>query len=381
MRLTESIVRAATREKYGKSEIPDDTVPGLILRLRDSGSKKFIVRSSIDGDRKSVTLGSPDKGMTLADARKRAMEELANGLQPRVKPQAPPTLTDMMEQWEKSEAPRHGEQYRRDTRRYWKKFIQPAFGENDLRQIDRPDVREWFLNLDASETTANRAHSAIQKLFTLAVEKRHINYNPAANMKKHVEDARTRVFTIDEVTDVLDAIHAHEADRPIAANALRCALMISARIGEVQKLKHAQFDFEQGVWHLPASMRKTKNEVVAPLSPHFAEFIKSRPRWSETFVFPSPKDPEKPVRYEVIRDLWHLVRPDTDAHIHDFRRTIATNALSAGMNIIGIQKMLGHKNFATTAKSYLHPETGERDIMQKYHDTISAGIFGPGDEA
>ncbi len=381
MKLTETIVRAATLEKHKIPELPDSTVKGLILRLRKSGSKTYIVRASINGKRTSKTLGSPDKGMTLARARELAIKALAAGLKKEEKPTAAPTLTDMMAQWEKSEAARHGEQYRRDTRRYWKKFIEPAFGTTDLRSIDRPDVREWFVNLEASKTTANRAHSTIQKLFTLAVEKRHINYNPAANIKKNVEDPRTRVFTMSEVSVVLDALHAHESSSPIAANAIRCALMISARIGEIQQLRRDQFDFDQGVWHLPASMRKTKNEVVMPLTGHFKEFIRTRPRWSDTYVFPAPKDPKKPIRYEVIRDLWHKVRPDENARIHDFRRTIATNALSAGMNIIDIQRMLGHKNFSTTAKSYVQSNSDEESIMSEYHSAISAGIFGPGDEA
>jgi hypothetical protein len=41
----------------------------------------------------------------------------------------------------------------------------------------------------------------------------------------------------------------------------------------------------------------------------------------------------------------------------------------------------GHKNFATTAKSYLHPENKEAEIMTAYHETILKGLFGKGDEA
>lgn len=381
IRLTETVVRAATIEKYGRYELPDDRVPGLILRLRDSGSKAYIVRASIDGARRSKTLGSPDKGMTLADARKRAQRELAGGLTAPQTPKAAPTLAEMMELWEETEAPRHGRQYRLDTRRYWRKYIEPTFASRDLREIDPTDVRAWFNKLEASDTTANRAHAALQKLFTLAIEKRHIAFNPAANLKRHVEDPRRRVFTSNEISGVLDALHAYESDHPIAANAIRCALMVSARIGEIRNMRHDQFDFARGIWQVPASMRKTRNESVAPISAHFAKFIQSRPQWSDTYVFPSPKDPEKPASYELIRDLWHKVRPDTDAKIHDFRRTIATHALQAGMNLVGIQGMLGHKSITTTARSYLHPDAQQADVMTAYHERLLEGVFGPGDEA
>jgi integrase len=384
MKLTETIVRAATLEKYGRDELPDDKVPGLILRLRKSGTKTYIVRASINGERKSKTLGSPDKGMTLTDARERAQKELVNGLAREEKPEAAPTLTDMMETWEKSDQPNHKKQYVSDFRRHWRKHIAPTFGDVDIRTIDKTDVREWFYSLEAdgvSKVSANRIHSTIQKLFTLAIETKHINFNPAAGLKKHVEDPRERVFTIEEINLVLDALHAEESASPIGSNILRCGLMISARISEILNMKHAHFDFNRMVWQVPPSMRKTKNAITAPLTPHFASFIRSRPQWSDTYVFPSPKNPEAPARYEIARDVWHKVRPDTDAKIHDFRRTIATSALSAGMNVIGIQSMLGHKNFSTTAKSYLHPASQEAEIMTAYHEQFMAGIFGPGDEA
>ena len=384
VKLTESVVRAATLQKYDRDELPDDKVPGLILRLRESGSKTYIVRASVNGVRRSKTLGNPDKGMTLADARQRAREELGNGLRRDEKPEAAPTLTEMMATWERSDQPKHKKQYVSDFRRHWERHIAPTFGDLDIRKIDKTDVREWFHSLEAdgvSKVSANRIHSTIQKLFTLAIETRHINFNPAAGIKKHVEDPRKRVFTMEEIALVLEGLHVEESASPIGSNILRCGLMISARISEILNMRHDHFDFDRMVWQVPPSMRKTKNAITAPLTPHFAAFIQSRPRWSDTYVFPAPKNPDAPARYEVVRDVWHKVRPDTDAKIHDFRRTIATSALQSGMSIIGIQDMLGHKNFSTTAKSYLHPASQEVEIMTAHHERFLEGIFGPGDEA
>ena len=53
-----------------------------------------------------------------------------------------------------------------------------------------------------------------------------------------------------------------------------------------------------------------------------------------------------------------------ECHPHKFRRTAATTAMKRGMNIIDIQRMLGHENLDTT-KIYLDLDDGSLEYQHR----------------
>lgn len=366
VKLNETMVRTMTREDWGREYIPDSVQGGLCLRVRASGHKSYVARFRVPGSKRRVseTIGSPDKGMTLVQARKRTAEIMYGGKE-RVKEQS---LADMYEVWKVDTGlPKDRKdwtQYQKDSVRYYEKSIQPHFKLRPVTDIDQYAVKDWFNKQDKTKaTTANRAKAMLSKLLTIAVTKGLIPVNPCSAVKALPEEVRTRVYHDAEQFSIWDAINAAEGKSPESAlNALRCCMLMPMRDGEILKMRWEQFDFEQGFWYLPKSMRKGNIAQTAPLTGAFSDFMRSLPRTSDEWVFPAPKDNTKPLEYSVLRRAWLKVRPDANSRLHDFRRTIATGAVSyLRGDLMAASQMLGHKDFRTTQKSYVHL-TQERPV-------------------
>ncbi|UWQ57280.1 tyrosine-type recombinase/integrase [Leisingera caerulea] len=366
VKLNETMVRNMTREDWGREYVADSAQVGLFLRVRESGHKTYVVRKRVPGSKRRISekIGSPMEGMTLVQARKRAAEVLYGGAE-RVREQS---LDDMYEVWKvDTNLPKDRAdwtQYQKDCVRYFEKSIRPYFKLKPVTDIDQYDAQAFYNKLDHSKVhTANRTKAMLSKLLTIAVTKGLISVNPCSAVKTLPEEERTRVYHDAEQFSIWDAIDAVEGKSPISAvNALRCVMLMPMRDGEILKMRWDQFDFEQGFWYLPKSMRKGNIGQTAPLTGAFNEFMRSLPRLSDEWVFPAPKDNTKPLEYSVLRRVWLKVRPDKNSKMHDFRRTIATDSVRyLRGDLMAASQMLGHKDFRTTQKSYVHL-TQERPV-------------------
>lgn len=379
IKLTETLVRNMTREDAGREYVPDSMQAGLFLRIRESGHKTYYVRKRVPGSKRRISekIGAPFEGMTLAQARQKAAKVIYGG-EERVKEQS---LDDMFEVWKVDAGlpkdPKDRTQYQKDCVRYFENSIRTHFKLKPVTAIDQYEVKAWFNKQDRSKVhTVNRARSMLSKLLTIAMTKGLIRMNPVSAVKPLPEEARTRVFNQGEQYDVWAAIDSIEGKSPTSAvNALRCVMLMPMRDGEILQMRWDQFDFDQGFWYLPKSMRKGNVGQTAPLTGEFAAFIQGLPKTSEEWVFPAPKDNTKSLEYSVLRRAWEKVKPTPDSRMHDFRRTIATDAVRALRgDLVAVGQMLGHTDFRTTQKSYLHLtqdrpvaalETHQRKFMKK----------------
>ena len=96
--------------------------------------------------------------------------------------------------------------------------------------------------------------------------------------------------------------------------------------------------------------------------------------------FPAPKVPTKPINQSYISKTWVRVRPDKDARIHGFRRTIATYILLDGTiaDMNTVSSLLGHKDISTTARHYTQVPR-ERTVLaaERHQKRIKAGETNP----
>jgi integrase len=145
------------------------------------------------------------------------------------------------------------------------------------------------------------------------------------------------------------------------------------RIGECLALKWKNVDFESGriridqTWELrgiggldepktETSMRSVEMlDVLAEILQDFARGLGSiNP---EDFLFPAPKDPNRPRSYTGVlcANKSVIKKLGLDYHnIHSLRHSFASTAISAGLSIVTISRNLGHAHPDITLRVYAH---------------------------
>ena len=87
-----------------------------------------------------------------------------------------------------------------------------------------------------------------------------------------------------------------------------------------------------------------------------------QPRGDGAFVFPSPRDPDRPLSDNLV--FWFRVRREAgieDVRLHDLRHTHASHAAMSGVPIPVVSLLLGHSSVRMTLR-YAH--LGDREIEQ-----------------
>jgi len=75
----------------------------------------------------------------------------------------------------------------------------------------------------------------------------------------------------------------------ISAKALEFLILTAVRSGSVRKAERSEFDFERGLWLIPAEHTKARQEHRVPLQPQAIKLLKSLPIFSgSNIMFPSP---------------------------------------------------------------------------------------------
>jgi integrase len=95
------------------------------------------------------------------------------------------------------------------------------------------------------------------------------------------------------------------------------------------------------------------------------------------FVFPSPRDFQKPIgsvkrahRSAVIR-----ARVETHFRLYDLRHTFATQAVASGVDLPTLSSLLGHASIHMTMR-YVHPAAEQkRGALEKFEKFRAEGII------
>jgi integrase/recombinase XerD len=159
------------------------------------------------------------------------------------------------------------------------------------------------------------------------------------------------VLSPDEVLRLLTAAPPGR-DRVLLQTAYACGL----RLSELLHLHVTDIDSARMVVHV--RLGKGGKDRLVPLSPRLLQELRdywkqSRPK---TWLFPGAF-PERPLHGSNVQRLCQrLLEPAgirKPATPHTLRHSYATHLLEAGVDVVTLQKLLGHRDLSTTAH-YLH---------------------------
>lgn len=383
--LTDRQIQAAKApENLNQTELRDDKVRGLVLRVYSSGTKTWFLfyRRRDDNRRRYLKLGIYP-GVSLKQARELAEIELGR-IAAGEDPQA-----DLNATREGSEAPtvsalaeRYLEEYARVHKRprgyemdVWQleTYVLPGWAERPIDEITKQDVRGILQDLADGKLAANgkptnvaprNLRAVLSKMFDWAADQGLLAGNPAAGVKlparvrKHLKKGgRDRVLSDEEIgvlwgqLDKLEEIAETQNHAPVSAAAFRLILLTAQRPGEVLSMRWV--DIEDGSWWvIPGEVAKNGEANRVPLSPQVQRILDElRPHTGASeWVLESPYKKGSHLTTIKTANNGILERSAMRSFTpHDLRRTAASKMRAMGTSRRVVQAILNHKDRSVTA--------------------------------
>lgn len=357
-RLTDAAV-ARLRPEAREYTVWDRSAPGLGVRVRPTGGKSYVLLRATPAGSRRVSLGAVET-MGVEEARRECLARLAEPGPEREEASARPIplLKDFVAgEWNRAYFERYKPSTRKGVSSLLSGRILTAFGSTPLDRIAQAAVRQWF---DAHSRTApgnaNHALDLLRLIMNFAIARGYIDANPAAGIVRNRRPRLTRFLSREEVARLHAALdrQTRKDDRD-QADIVRLLLLTGCRKSEIVRLRWSEVRDDA----IALEDGKTGPRTV-PLNSGARRILDGRKPGESPFVFPSPRDPSRPVSTEL--RLWNRVRCEAgieDVRIHDLRHTHASHAVMNGVPVPVVSRLLGHSNVRMTLR-YAH--LGDREI-------------------
>ena len=284
--------------------------PGLMLKIKPTGSKQWVLRYMLAGNRRDMGLGG-FPAVTLAQARERARaqrELIFQGVDP-VEQRRQRQAELQAEAETRITVAKAWAEYWRDksagltaaTRRHWensfRRYALPALGSMVVSDVELRHVEAALRPIWETRTvTASKLRGRLEALFSWATVKGYREGdNPArwASGLKELLPAPSRVanskhhraLDIDTAPEFMQELAGFGST---AARCLELVILTGVRSGEGRAARWEQFDLQAGVWSIPAEQMKMKRDHVVPLPDAAITLLEGlRGDQSEGLVFPN----------------------------------------------------------------------------------------------
>jgi integrase len=338
----------------------DSQIAGFGVRVMPSGAKTYQAQYRKGGRTRRVSLGRHGK-ITVDEARRLAkdvMGQVAMGENPAEEialERRAPTVASLCDRFFKEHAEeRCKPTTQKEYRRALDLFIKPEIGSFKVIDVERKDIAALHHKYRHTPYQANRTLQVLSKMFNMAEiwGLRPDGSNPCRHVPKYREEKRERYLSQYELQRLGEVLCAAEQDGSESVHvvaAFRLLILTGCRLKEIQTLRW-DYITDAGM-ELPDT--KTGARRI-PLPAAARAVLSALPR--------TPGNPyviEGKLENSHITDLqhpWRRIRARAaldDVRIHDLRHTYASNAVSSGMPIQMVGRLLGHTQIQTTMR-YAH---------------------------
>ena len=363
---------------------------GLMLRVRDSGSRSWVQRIMVHGRRVDIGLGNSEL-VSLADARRTAADNRAvarTGGDPRrartisFAEAEPRAMAEKAETWRRGMASKA----QRDWRSTMVAYVLPQLGKMHVGAVATSDVKRVLrpLALAGKHATARMVAGRIVAVLEWA-EVENLR-EPAGSGRAIVETvmrslpkaAAVRHHPALHFADVAEALAKVDGHPRIARTiqlAVRFGVLTAARQAEVRRATWEEFDFESAVWTVPEAHMKRYRPHRVPLSTGALAVLDEARGLSggDGLAFRGPRG-QKLARTSVADALRRAQIKGTG---QGFRSSFKDWARHEGVDEILSEFALAHVEGSKTVAAYARDDLLEkrRPVMQAWSDFVCA----PGD--
>lgn len=224
--------------------------------------------------------------------------------------------------------------------------LEKTFGGKNIHEITAWSIEQYKVKRKAEvkASSVNREIAMLKSMLNKAVEWGKLKEAPKrVKLLKGVE-SRLRYLMPDEVQRLISNCSDHL--KPIVIVAIHTGM----RKGEFLSLRWNQIDFEKGI----ITLSDTKNDQrrYVPMDETVKSTLLEIERKSD-YVFRGKKE-GKPLGW--IELSFHNALEKSgieDFRIHDMRHTFASNLVMAGVDLMTVKELLGHKSIEMTMR-YAH---------------------------
>lgn len=397
----------------GRVEYGDSVVPGLMLRVSDSGMKSWSVLYKVKGEGgASPKTGRALKGtqrrislgiypiLGVKEARETAMDVLQKafaGSDARVTRNE--ALLSHQSNTVEAVAKRFIEQDAKPNIESWSKIeralelhVYPEWSERNIGDIRRRDVHALLDGLIAKGKTgtASDVRKHLSRLFNWTIDREIISENPLSGMKRkdlqYKADAG-RALTDDELRAIWRA--ADSMTYPFGPY-FKLMILTGQRRNEWADAKHSEICVKRKVLEIPRARFKGRRDHVVPMSPLAWSIYETMPRWNgkDPYIF-STRAGEVPISGfskaklnldELATEELKKLLGDNGAEligyrIHDFRVTCESRLADLGLNQDVRDAVLGHAKVGLQRTYNKHDYADEkRCALDKYAEHIKGVV-------
>jgi len=274
MKLTDSKIKAL-KSKDKPYQSPDGN--GLVIEVKSTGKKVWIMRFRFEGKSQKVILGEyPYFSLVKARQwREECRAKVAKGINPaeekkaekdKAKQESKNTVKSFSEFW-MTEHVEKVNRTPRNIRRVFDKDVIPAIGKMKLQDVEPSHIHEIIDSIKkrGSDTAALLTRNVIKRMYAYAISRGVVTFNPAAAIEaKYIAQAKSRdvALTPEEIGKLLRGIYTSNINRSNKL-ALHLLILTMVRKSELIEASWEEVDFEKAQWSIPAErMKKDKAHVV-----------------------------------------------------------------------------------------------------------------------
>ena len=361
--LTDAKIRSLAPPAAGRKEWPDHIVPGLRIRVGQSGAKTFVLRKRVGGRWRNITIGTFKEYFGLADARRKARSillDIENGKgAPRPAKEDGTTLTGRLMftfLWEQylERACRGHKRSTSEIERIGKKFLLPRFGDRMADSITRSEITSLVEDVtyrNPQQPTLREGRTVHQRLsafYSWAMPKlERLQANPCHYAwRPPLGKPRDRFLSDDEIR--LFWYACGELGWPFGPG-FKLLLVTGQRRGEV--FGASRNEIQDGIWTIPGDRAKNGIAHIVPLPRLALDIFAALPVADGTdnfFAVPGnpnavssgfskghPRMLRKMAEKQDGKAVEHFV-------LHDLRRTAATGMQRLGVPMPVTEAVLNH---------------------------------------
>lgn len=396
---------SALKPTAARQEIPDSAQAGLYLVMQPSGSLSWAVRTKIDGKAAKVTIGrydeigsgdragniiSPTQALNVTQARAAAEKvsgEAKRGNDPRQQKIDKTSVSSWFDEFIKTARATgfKGRAVKASTADEYERIIATNIKPHwkhvtDIRTVDYRDVEKLLAKLTPG--ARRNAFAVLSAFFRWKPVARAIGRNIIELAEAPAKpNSRDRVLAPDEIKTVWNA--SEKCGYPFGPMA-QLLLLTGQRRDEIAELKWSELSDDLDAITLEASRTKNSRPHVVPLAPLAQSILKALPRITDAdgnpsdYVFTTTATTPFSGFSNGKKALdKHCGKPGLpDWHLHDLRRTCATELAKLGIKQEVTEAILNHKTGKVSGVAAIYNrydyQDEKRDALEQWAIRIAA---------